>query len=76
MKSIFGASWKNKVGGICTFLTLFFGEIYHNFDDDPKTTTTNYNVIIAAATLLWQALNTRDDKVSSEQAGAGVIPPS
>lgn len=70
MKSLLSASWRTSVAGVLGFLDLLIGQLQYVFDDNPETKF-DFNLIIGAAIIMWGLLNARDNKVSSEHAGAG-----
>lgn len=63
------ASWKTTLGGILGFLSIVLGQVQYLLDDDPETTM-NVSIIASAFAVLWMGLVSRDNNVTSRQAGA------
>lgn len=68
MKNILGASWRSTSIGILTLIGAIAMAVVSLLDNDPSTTI-NTEVILSALVGIG-FLSTRDDKVSSEKAGA------
>lgn len=63
------SSWRVKLFGVISGLSAILNEVANELDSDP-TTHLNIGLIIAAITGIIAAFNARDNKVTSEQAGA------
>jgi len=62
-------SYKTTIAGILAALTVITSEAGRLFDADPKTDP-DYNVVVPALIMAWGLISARDNKVTSEQAGA------
>ena len=62
-------SWRTTILGIIGGLMLLLPQLQAAIDNDP-TTNLNYEQVIAAFALLGAGIAARDNKVSSEKAGA------
>lgn len=67
-------SWRTSALGIASILAAISSVITALLDADPNTNP-NWPLVGAAITAGLQGLFARDNKVSSEQAGAGVLKP-
>lgn len=67
---MFKASWRTAAAGIAAILTLVGNAIKSYIDNDP-TTTVDLVQLVAGVSAGFGLLFARDEKVSSEQAGAG-----
>lgn len=63
------SSWRVKLFGLVSGLSAILNEVANELDSDP-TTHLNYGLILAAITGIIAAFNARDNRVTSEQAGA------
>lgn len=63
------ASWRTTVAGIAAIVTAVASAIAALLDNDP-TTVPEWGAVAAAVMAGVGLLNARDNKVSSEQAGA------
>lgn len=64
------ASWKTSAAGVGAILTALGTACTYQFDNDP-TTSPDWAVVVVAIVAGLGLLFARDNKVSSEQAGAG-----
>jgi hypothetical protein len=62
-------SWRTTVAGIGAMLVAIGGAISATFDNDPATVA-DWTAVIAACIAGFGLLFARDNKVSSEKAGA------
>ena len=62
-------SWKTTVAGVATIVTTVAAAVAAYFDGDPATVV-NWEVTITAVLVGLGLASARDDKVSSEEAGA------
>lgn len=62
-------SWKTTLAGIATILTAVGNAVKALVDNDPSTSV-DIGVLIAAITAGIGLIMSRDNKVTSEQAGA------
>ena len=62
-------SWKTTASGFIAGLMMIFGQFQSVFDNDPKTNP-SVEVVGAALGLMGIGFFARDNKVTSEQAGA------
>lgn len=62
-------SWRTTVLGLIGGLTILFAQIQAFLDNDP-TTVLSYEQIMVGLGLLGLGVAARDNKVSSEKAGA------
>lgn len=62
-------SWRTNLLGVCAMLTAAVGVVTAVFDDDALTNP-DWLALIAAFTAGFGLLFARDNKVTSEQAGA------
>lgn len=65
----FNPSWRTTLAGIGAMLVAIGGAISATFDNDP-TTTADWAAVLAACIAGFGLLFARDNKVSSEKAGA------
>ena len=63
------ASWRTTVAGIAAIVTAVASAVVALFDADP-TTVPEWGAVVAAVMAGVGLLNARDNRVSSEQAGA------
>jgi len=63
-------SWRTTVAAVILALAAVFNAAGAMLDDDPSTNP-NWTVVMAEIGAIWGFLNARDNKVTSEQAGAG-----
>ena len=66
---MFGASWRTKMLGLFAVITVLLGQVMTVLDDDPQTNP-DVSLIIANISIGIAFFNTRDNKVTSRQAGA------
>ena len=62
-------SWKTTVSGLLAALTVIFGQVTNLFDGDSNTVA-DWNIVIATVMTAIGLFNSRDNNVSSEEAGA------
>ena len=62
-------SWRTSASGLIGGIVLLLGQVQTLFDNDPMTNP-EYTVIVAAFGMISLGWNSRDNKVTSEQAGA------
>lgn len=62
-------SWRTASVGIATGAAIITIQFMRLLDDNPATTFSE-DQIITAAGMIWMGLVARDDKVTSQQAGA------
>lgn len=62
-------SWRTTVAGVGAMLVAIGGALSATFDNDPATTA-DWTAVIAACIAGFGLLFARDNKVSSEKAGA------
>lgn len=67
-------SWRTTAGAIGIVLSTIAYVVKQLSDGDP-TTNIDFTMVMAGLSGAWAAWKARDNKVSSEQAGAGIIPP-
>lgn len=64
-----GKSWRTTVAGVAAFLAALFADIKAVSDDDPETKP-NIEMTVALGAVAIGLITARDNKVSSERAGA------
>ena len=70
MRSLFGsASWRTGLAGLFAGLTILIGQASAVVDSDPGTNL-DLSIVIATIAAMVAAFSARDNKVTSEQAGA------
>ena len=69
LKKLFGASWRTAISGIAGGLVLILQQVVNALDSDPNTLFV-WGQVVAGAAMLGLGWTARDDKVSSEEAGA------
>jgi hypothetical protein len=62
-------SWRTTVAGIGAILVAIGGALSATFDNDPATVA-DWTAVVAACIAGFGLIFARDNKVSSEQAGA------
>lgn len=62
-------SWKTSLSGIVAGIMLLLGQAQTLLDADDATNP-EYTAIVAAIGMISLGINSRDDNVTSEQAGA------
>jgi hypothetical protein len=68
---ILGASWRTTLMGLLTIIAT----LGHVADAILAGKPIEWTIVMAGLTSGAGLMRARDDKVSSEQAGAGIIPP-
>ena len=63
------SSWRTTLSGVFAGIVLLLGQAQTLLDDD-ETTNPEYTVIMAAIGMLGLGISSRDNAVSSEDAGA------
>lgn len=71
MKTAIFRSWKTTVGGVVAGAVMILQQAQAGLDSNPDTLV-DWNVIAAAVGIIWLAIASRDNDVSSERAGARV----
>jgi hypothetical protein len=66
---LLGPSWRMTLAAAGAALALVWPEVQALFDGDPATHV-RWNAVIGSLLLAWMGRIARDNKVSSEQAGA------
>lgn len=74
MKSLFSASWRTTLTAFLVMAVAIGKESIDHFDADDSTVF-SVDVVMLSIGAFISSLFTRDNAVSSEQAGAGVTPP-
>ena len=69
--NLLGASWRTNLSGLLTILAT----LGHIADAILNGKPIDWTIAMAGLTSGIGLLTARDNKVSSEQAGAGIIPP-
>jgi hypothetical protein len=65
-----GESWRTSLFGILAGLSILISQVKTLLDKDPSTNI-DISLIIASITGIIAAISARDNKVTSEEAGAG-----
>lgn len=68
MKTAIMKSWKTTLGGVAAALVMIFQQVQFALDDSPDTVI-DWNIVAVAIGLIFFAVNSRDNDVSSESAG-------
>jgi len=71
----FSGSWRTRLLGVVSLLTLAGTAGKALLDGDPATNP-DWAATGAGIAVAWAAIIARDDKVSSEEAGASTVPPA
>lgn len=66
----FQGSWRTTSAAVLLAVSSIFLEISYMLDEDDKTNM-NFARVMSGVAVIYGLLNARDDKVTSEQAGAG-----
>jgi uncharacterized membrane protein YgaE (UPF0421/DUF939 family) len=66
---VFSGSWRTTAAGIVAGLSLILAQVGNLLDSDPATKF-EYTIVAAAVAGIIAAISARDNKVSSEEAGA------